>query len=289
MKVTFLGTGTSCGVPMPTCQCEVCTSHDPHDNRLRASVLVETDEGRQILVDCGPDFRYQAIRAGIRHLDGMLLTHNHFDHLGGFDDLRAYAYAEPLETYADEIVSRTLLDKWDYVFGPNRYPGTAKFNLHVIRKDSAQEEEYLSKVQERIRTYYSPRVNEMLSLTPVQSLDESFFLAGQEVMPIRLLHGALPILGYRMGRLAYLTDVTCIPESEWPKLEGVDTLILDALRWKEHPTHWSVSQALEAVRRMQPRQTWFTHMSHDIGLHAEVNTQLPADIQLAYDGQVVEF
>lgn len=217
------------------------------------------------------------------HLDGMLLTHNHFDHVGGFDDLRAYAYAMPLETYADEIVCRTLVDKWDYVFA-HRYPGTAQFNLHVIRKDSQAESQYLNSVQERVGYLYTPRVDELMSHLSVQSLDAPFILAGQEVEPIRLLHGQLPILGYRLGRLAYLTDVTCIPEVEWHKLEGIDTLIIDALRFKPHPTHWSVEEALQAVKRIQPRQTWFTHMSHDIGLHSEVNRLLPPGVQLAYDG-----
>lgn len=248
--MTFLGTGTSCGVPMPTCTCPVCTSQDPRDNRLRCSSLVETDDGKLILVDCGPDFRLQALRAGIPRLDALLVTHNHFDHVAGLDDLRAYCYQSALPTYADPIVSRTFIEKYEYIF-VKRYPGVPKMDLHELTGD------------------------------------EIFRIGETQVQPIRVYHGQLPIFGWRIGRLAYITDCTEVRDSEWKKLEGVDTLIIDALRWNPHPTHYSVEQALAIVDRLQPRQTYFTHISHDMGLYAEASLRLPAHVQLAYDGLTV--
>ena len=247
MTVTFLGTGTSCGVPLPTCRCKVCTSTDPRDNRLRCSCLVETDCGHNILIDCGPDFRLQALREGIQRLDALLVTHNHFDHVSGLDDLRAFCHDEPLATYTDPIVARTFIDKYDYIF-VHKYPGTPKMELHELQGD------------------------------------ETVFIGQCPVRPIRLKHGKLPIFGWRIGSLAYLTDCTEIEEGEWEKLADVDTLIIDALRWQEHPTHYNVEQALAIVERIHPRQTYFTHMSHDIGLHAETDAMLPEGVRLAYDG-----
>ena len=251
MKVTFLGTGTSCGVPMPTCDCEVCKSKDPHDNRLRASILIETDEGKNILIDCGPDFRQQALRENIMKLDALFITHIHFDHCAGLDDLRAYAYFNALRCYADRSVTNLLSKHYDYIF-VNRYPGVPTIHLHTIDKS------------DKVR------------------------IGNTEVIPIQVYHGKLPIFGYRIGDLAYITDCTQIEEAEWEKLEGVDTLIIDALRWTPHPTHWMVSEALEAVHRIKPRQTWFTHMSHEIGLHEETNKKLEPNVQLAYDGLKIE-
>lgn len=265
MKVNILGSGTSIGVPMPTCQCEVCKSTDPLDNRWRCSALVETDEGKQILVDCGPDFRLQSIRANIMQLDALLLTHNHFDHCYGIDDLRPWAYFTPLDTYADEGMSKALISRWDYIF-VHQYPGVPKLVLHTLHP----------------------------------SKGDTFQVGNTVVTPIRCYHGKLPILGYRIGSLAYITDCTAINERDLPKLQGIDTLVIDALRWKEHPTHYSVAQAMEIVDQLQPRQTYFTHMSHDMGLHKDFETRLRnelgsvypesllATIHLAYDGLVFE-
>lgn len=247
MLITFLGTGTSCGVPMPTCTCEVCTSSDPHDSRLRASILIETDDDKNILIDCGPDFRQQALSNGIKRLDALFITHNHFDHCAGLDDLRAYAYRTTLDAYADEIVTRTLNSHYDYIF-VHRYPGVPSVNLHTI------------------------------------SPDDRITIGTNTITPIRVYHGKLPILAFRIGNLAYITDCTNIPDTEWKKLEGIDTLIIDALRWHSHPTHWSVDEAMEAVKRINPRHTYFTHMSHEIGLHAQTNKKLAPNVELAFDG-----
>ena len=250
MKVTFLGTGTSCGVPMPTCQCPVCKSADPRDNRLRPSILIETDDDKNILIDCGPDFRQQALRADIKKLDALLITHIHFDHCAGLDDLRAYSFRNSLDTYAEDSVAETFIKHYDYIF-VHRYPGVPSVDLHRI--------------------------------SPADVIK----VGDNEIVPIRVFHGKLPILGYRIGPLAYITDCTGIADDDWKKLEGIDTLILDALRWNPHPTHWTVDQAMEAVRRIKPRHTYFTHMSHEIGLHEEVNHRLADDVELAYDGLII--
>lgn len=247
MKVRFLGTGTSCGVPMPTCQCKVCQSTDPRDNRLRASVLIQTDDEKTILIDCGPDFRQQALSAKLEKLDALFITHVHFDHLAGLDDLRAYSYRHPLSTYAETNVADAMIRNYDYIF-VHRYPGVPSVDLHKISPDS------------------------------------EITIGNNKIIPIRVYHGKLPILAYRIGNLAYITDCTKIPDEEWKKLEGIDTLIIDALRFESHPTHWSVSEAMQAVMRLKPRKTYFTHMSHDIGLHAETNPTLADDVELAYDG-----
>lgn len=254
MKITFLGTGTSCGVPLPTCQCEVCQSNDPHDKRLRCSALIETDSNKQILIDCGPDFRIQAINYDVKHLDAVLLTHNHFDHCFGIDDLRAYSFQTPLPLYVEPSLATALRSRHDYIF-VHKYPGTPQLELNEVRPG------------------------------------ETFTIGETECRAIRIYHKypEIPILAFRIGqKLAYVTDCINIPDDRWQYLEGIDTLIIDALRWKEHPSHFSVQQALEVVNRLHPRQTWFTHMSHDIGLHDWANNQLPANVKLAYDGLVVE-
>lgn len=265
MKVTILGSGTSIGVPMPTCQCAVCQSADQKDKRLRCSALVETDDGKNILVDCGPDFRMQAIRSGIDRLDALLLTHNHFDHCYGLDDLRPFAYHQPLPCYADKIMSEALMSRWDYIF-VHKYPGVPKL--------------------------------ELTTLYPSQG--SSVKVGETEVTPIRCFHGKLPMLGYRIGPLAYITDCTHIEERDLEKLKGVNTLIIDALRWFEHPTHYSVQQAMEIVHQLKPRHTVFTHMSHEIGLHSSFKEHLFAElsetyptsllnsVELAYDGMVID-
>ena len=250
MKVTFLGTGTSTGVPEIGCSCAVCQSNDPRDNRLRASVLVET-AGKRILIDCGPDFRQQMIRSRIYQVDGILLTHEHYDHVGGLDDLRPYCRQGAVPIYAASDVVEAIETRIPYVFRAHPYPGVPRLALHTI------------------------------SLEP-------FEVAGVLVQPIRVMHGRLPILGFRIGNFAYLTDILTLPETEVPKLQGVDVLVLDALREAEHPSHESVPQALALIDRLQPKQAYLTHMSHRIGLHAVAEQSLPAHVQYAYDGLEIE-
>jgi len=309
MKITILGSGTSIGVPMPTCTCEVCRSQDPLDNRLRCSALIETDEGKQILIDCGPDFRQQALRADIRQLDALLLTHNHFDHCYGLDDLRPWAYHQPLPTYADALMSEALRSRWDYIF-VHRYPGTPQLALSILEPDVNPKAalQYL-RVENKadIEAAYKGYHAQTRQLMPIYSQpiegtggQSTAFRVGETPCDaIRCFHGAMPMLGYRIGRLAYITDCTLIVEAEYAKLHDIDTLIIDALRWEPHPTHYSVEQAMEVVTRLQPRQTFFTHMSHDIGLHRDFEAHLHKDfdgkypapllatVHLAYDGQQI--
>lgn len=242
----FLGTGTSTGVPEIGCQCEVCTSPDKRDWRLRTSVLVETD-GKRLLLDCGPDFRWQAIRSKTYHLDAVLISHEHYDHVGGLDDLRPFCREGGVDVYAEDNVAEAIETRIPYVFRAHKYPGVPNLELHRIG-------------------------------------NAPFMVAGIPVMPVRVMHGKLPILGYRIGNMAYLTDVKYLPEEEYAKLEGLDVLILTALRRGSHPTHESLEEALVNIERIRPKETYLIHMSHRIGLHEEVEKELPPHVHLAYDG-----
>ncbi|MEG1616459.1 MAG: MBL fold metallo-hydrolase [Bacteroidales bacterium] len=250
MKVTILGSGTSTGVPEVGCRCEVCTSPDPHDKRLRASVLVETGT-EDILIDCGPDFRYQMIRSGTTHLDGLLLTHIHYDHVGGMDDLRPFCRHQAMQVFAERRVSDSLRDKYAYMFQDHKYPGIPDIDLITIHR-------------------------------------HSFVIGSTEVIPIRLFHYKLPVLGYRIGDFAYLTDFTILPESELYKLNGVKLLIMDALRKTKHLSHLSLDEALVIQDMIGAERTVFTHMSHQMGLHAVVNEDLPPHVSLGFDGMQLE-
>lgn len=251
MKLTFLGTGTSCGVPVIGCQCEVCQSADPHDQRTRCSVLVETDETR-LLIDCGPDFRQQILPMPFRKIDGILITHSHYDHVGGMDDIRPYCQFGEINVYADPIARKGMLEMLPYCFAENRYPGVPAIGLHEIHKH------------------------------------EPFRIGDLGIMPIEVMHGKLPILGYRIGKLAYITDMKTIEESEYPYLEGTELLVVNALRFtKLHHSHQLVDDALAFAHRVGAKQTLLIHVCHDIGLHESVNRLLPEGVQLAYDGQEV--
>ena len=251
MKLTFLGTGTSCGVPTIGCQCYTCRSHDSHDKRLRCSALIETDTTR-ILIDCGPDFRQQIMSQPFRKIDGILITHAHYDHMGGMDDIRPYCQFGEINVYADPIACQGLLQMLPYCFAEHRYPGVPAIQLHEIHKH------------------------------------EPLMIGDLEIMPIEVMHHDLPILGYRIGKLAYITDMKTIDEGEIAHLQGLDTLIVNALREKPHHSHQTLGEAVEFSRMIGARQTWLIHSSHDIGRHSEVNQMLPSDIQMAYDGQVIE-
>ena len=252
MKLKFLGTGTSTGVPEIGCKCEVCTSSDPRDNRLRCSALLQTGDAN-ILIDCGPDFRVQMLRADVKRIDALLLTHKHYDHIIGIDDLRPYTRDKELPIYADRETEMQIRSFFPYCFGKVKYPGVANISVHTIDHRSA------------------------------------FDVCGQQVVPLRVFHGMFPITAYRIGRLGYITDMSYIEPSELDKLKGVDVLVINALRFsKPHKTHQTVLEALAVVDYLKPRETYFTHMMHHIGLHAKIEKCLPQGAHLAYDGLEVE-
>ena len=249
MRLAFLG--TSCGVPTIGCQCPTCTSTDPHDKRLRCSVLIETGTTR-LLIDCGPDFRQQIMPHPFRKIDGILITHAHYDHMGGMDDVRPFCQFGEINVYADPLACQGLLEMLPYCFVDNRYPGVPAIQLHEIHKH------------------------------------EPFTIGDIEIMPIEVMHHDLPILGYRIGALVYITDMKTIDEGELDYLQNVDTLIVNALRQKPHHSHQTLDEAVAFAQKVGARQTWLIHSSHDIGRHEEVNASLPSDIQMAYDGQIIE-
>ncbi|MFB3920125.1 MAG: MBL fold metallo-hydrolase [Terriglobia bacterium] len=251
MRLTFLGTGTSTGVPTLTCSCKVCTSADPRDQRTRPSLLIEFD-GRAVLIDTTPDFRQQALREKLHRLDAVVFTHGHADHVLGLDDTRVFYFREqvPLPIWADQRSMETLRQVFSYIFnGTYKYGGVGKVDPHRI--------------------------------------EGPFELWGLRMIPVPVLHGDLPVLGFRFGSAAYVTDFSTIPETSLALLEGLDLLILDALRHKPHPTHSNIQQSLALVERLEPRRALFTHIAHELG-HEATNATLPPHVRLAYDGQRVE-
>lgn len=254
MKLTFLGTGTSCGVPVIGCDCKVCRSTDPHDRRMRTSAIVETD-GARILIDCGPDFYHQALRLPFRKIDAILLTHKHYDHVAGLDDIRPYFYQfGDIQVYANHDTADAIHRTMPYSFGDVLYPGVPRLNLTAV---------------------------EPHAVVKVGDVD---------IVPITVMHKQLPIFGYRIGRkLAYITDMKTVDDEELPYLEGVETLVVNALRFtNDHPAHLLVDEAIAFSRRIGAKRTYFTHTTHDIGLHDEANAQLPSGFQFAYDGLEIE-
>lgn len=257
LTVTLLGTGTSTGVPVLGCDCNVCTSEDPRDTRTRCSCYVEVGE-MGILIDTGPDFRRQALREGIDRIDAVCYTHHHFDHVVGLDDLRPFFFENPrrMPCYAHPDTAAVLRKNYDYIFGPDPYPGAANVAIEVVDGPFT----------------IPSRTGDAVSV-PVD--------------PILLYHGTTPVYGYRMGGFAYLTDVSTIPEASYEGLQGIDVLVLDALRPEPHPTHFSFEEAVAVARRIGAQQTYFVHMTHNVR-HAEANARLPDDVELAYDGLTVD-
>lgn len=251
MIIRFLGTGTSTGVPEVGCNCEVCKSKNPHDWRLRTSLLVDILDKR-FLLDCGPDFREQIKNLDFRKIDGVLLTHEHYDHVGGLDDLRPFCRFGNVEVYCEEKVETAIRTRIPYCFAQSPYPGVPKINLNKI-------------------DYNKP-----------------FYIDNILITPIRVMHGKLPIIGFRIGDMAYLTDVSYIPDEEFKKLKNLKILVIDALRYTQHISHETVDEAIENINRIKPKKSYLIHMSHHIGLHATVETDLPKNIILSYDGLCVK-
>lgn len=251
-QLTFLGTGTSQGVPMIGCGCEVCKSTDPRDKRLRASVLVK-HEGLRILVDAGPDFRYQMLRAGVSSLDAILLTHNHKDHTGGLDDIRAFNYLEKKATqiYCEKYVEESLRKEYSYAFEEIRYPGAPEWDVHIID-------------------------------------DKPFTVNGVEIIPIRGRHFKLPVLGYRFGNIAYCTDMNHIPDEEYEKLHNLDHFIINCVRRGRHISHYSLEQAIEVAQKVGAKHSWLTHLSHQLPCYEDLKKELPEGILPAFDGLVLD-
>ncbi|MDR1225726.1 MAG: MBL fold metallo-hydrolase [Prevotellaceae bacterium] len=252
MMLTFLGTGTSQGVPMIACPCGVCASTDPHDKRLRTSALV-TVGGKNILLDAGPDFRQQLLREKVTHLEGVLLTHEHKDHMGGLDDVRALNYfmKKSIDVYGEQRVLKQLKEEYAYAFGAHRYPGVPDMTLHAIS-------------------------------------DDKFLVQDVEVVPVRALHYKLPVYGFRIGKLVYLTDASFVDEKSVDLMKGCEVLVVNALRQDKHLSHFTLGEALQLIEQVKPRRAYLTHASHQLGLHKEVSKILPKNVWLAYDGLRVE-
>jgi phosphoribosyl 1,2-cyclic phosphate phosphodiesterase len=251
LTIQFLGTGTSSGVPMIGCDCEVCTSADPRDNRLRSSVMVESASTR-VVIDTTPDFRYQMLRTATKHVDAVVFTHPHRDHIAGLDDIRAFNFfsRRPMELYANAITEAALRRDFYYAFAENKYPGVPEINLNAIEKD------------------------------PFMTGDIPF-------LPVEVRHLHMPVLGFRVGNFTYITDANAVSEAEKDKIRGSEVLVLNALRREKHISHFNLSEAVALVRELGIPLAFFTHISHQLGLHAEVEGELPEGIHLAYDGLVV--
>ena len=253
LKITFLGTGTSQGIPVIGSKHPVCLSPDPRDKRLRVSVLVEPDDGHVYAIDCGPDFRQQMLRHDVQRLDGILFTHEHADHTAGIDDIRPYFFRQgDIPIYAHPRVVESLRVRFDYIFADvNRYPGAPAVSVNTVQKGVA------------------------------------FRLGSHWVMPIDARHNRLQVFGYRIGDFAYLTDVKTVEPEEMQRLEGVEILVVNALRQEAHHSHFNLEEALDFIRQVKPATAYLTHISHMMGFHAEIEATLPENVHLAYDDLII--
>lgn len=253
MQLTFLGTGTSQGVPVIGCACTICQSPNPQDARLRSSVLLEWDDFK-FVIDTGPDFRQQMLRESIKTLDGVVFTHEHKDHIAGLDDIRAFNFLtqKPMDIYCNLAVEDALKREFSYAFYNKNYPGVPQMELHTID-------------------------------------EQPFVLGNQTWIPLPVMHAKMPVLGFRIGSLSYITDANFIGEETQEKIKGSEILILNALRHEEHVSHFTLEQAMELAHKLEIPQVYFTHISHQLGLHDDISGQLPSHMHLAYDGLKLQF
>lgn len=252
MKLTFLGTGTSQGVPVISCKCHVCCSDDPRDKRLRTSAMLTTDDGSNLLFDIGPDFREQMLREDVCHIEGILVTHAHRDHVAGLDDVRAFNYVQGqrMDVYANDVAIDIMKSDYSYIFTGEHYPGLPEVDLHLVA-------------------------------------DEPFLVAGHRVVPIKAMHKAMPVLGYRIGDLTYITDANQIDDAELDKVRGSKVMVINALRHEPHFSHYCLEEALQVIAKVNPEQAYLTHLSHDYGRYADCESELPPNVKIAFDGLVV--
>ncbi len=248
MQITFLGTGTSQGIPIIACPCNVCQSADSKDKRLRTSVLIEIN-GKTFVIDTGPDFRQQMLRANVKNMDAVVFTHEHKDHTAGFDDIRAFNFVnkKKMEVYASANVQDAIKKEFAYIFSDFKYPGIPEINLHLLE-------------------------------------NKPFSIEGIEIIPIEVMHYKLPVFGFRIGDFSYITDANYISDHEKEKIKNSKVLVLNALRREPHISHFTLDQAIELVNELKPEKAYFTHISHQLGLHGDVEKELPQNIEIAYDG-----
>lgn len=251
IKITFLGTGTSSGVPMIACSCMVCLSSDVHDKRFRSSVLVESEK-TSFVIDTTPDFRSQMLAYQVKKLDAVLFTHPHKDHLAGLDDVKAFCYFQrkPIQVFANPITKAAMEREFSYIFAEKKYPGIPDIDVIDIDMDA-------------------------------------FYIGDIPVIPIKVWHLHMPVLGFRIGQFTYVTDANRIEWAELKKIMGTDVLVLNALRKEKHLSHFTLSEAIQIAQEIKAKETYFTHISHQLGLHAQINLDLPEGIKLAHDGLVI--